>query len=60
MVANPPTPSDGGDTPEPDDEVPFEDLVAALLRVDPEGIVGQRKAEARPGKPSKPVQESEE
>lgn len=29
------------DSPEPD-EVPFEDMVAALLQVDPEGIVGQK------------------
>ncbi len=33
-----------GPEPEP---VPFEDLVAALLQVDPEGIVGQKAGKAK-------------
>jgi len=38
------------------DEVPFEDVVAALLKVDPTGIVGQKakpRDERAPKKPTK-------
>ncbi|MCU1355191.1 MAG: hypothetical protein JWM89_609 [Acidimicrobiales bacterium] len=32
----------GGSDHDAEDQVPFEDMVAALLKVDPEGITGQK------------------